>query len=364
MRRPRLLSGRPRPERTSSPLSVPLLLVSPPGSLPLPWPPLSPPPSPAPDSSDPFPARLHRGAITHGPIGQRYRAILTSLEFCVGFEDSLGVRIIGCGETGMLATVQKRAFAALGATALAATPLTSVSEQADAAKACRIDVTPRIDAKERFAGRSVSADIRYTSDVEMARGPMVKSGTVVRGTYRPQSVVGVDSLMRPSGGDWSLRGAVPRVPDAAKVPLRSAAVLLRRQPLHPAGPSASRLSPPRSPKQSIRSVQQKPALLGAPVDRGTRIVAFSADAVGSTRARSGERPTDRYRVRLQTGVGRGLAVIEGGKPAPLGCAAYAQTGGARAARPRTFVGWDGRGRWRSFTVPGSTITDAKGSPVG
>jgi len=155
----------------------------------------------------------------------------------------------------MPATVQRRAFAALGATALAATPLTSVSEQADAAKACRIDVTPRIDAKERLAGRSVSTDIRYTSDVEMARGPMVKSGTVVRGTYRPQSVVGVDSLMHPSGGDWSLRGAVrPRVPDAAKVPLRA-----------------------------IRSLRQNSGLLGAPVDRGTRVVAFSADAVGSTR---------------------------------------------------------------------------------
>ena len=67
----------------------------------------------------------------------------------------------------------------------------------------------------------VSTGIRYASDVEMARGPMVKSGTVVRGTYRPQRVVGVDSLIHPYGGDLSLRGAVrPRVPDAAKVPLR------------------------------------------------------------------------------------------------------------------------------------------------
>jgi hypothetical protein len=36
----------------------------------------------------------------------------------------------------------------------------------------------------------------------------------------------------------------------------------------------------------------------------------------------------------------------------LGCNAYDHS---KAARPRTFVGWDARGRWRSLTVPGKTF---------
>ena len=57
-------------------------------------------------------------------------------------------------------------------------------------------------------------------------------------------------------------------------------------------------------------------------------------------------------VSLYTAVGRGLPMIQGGVPAPLGCGAYDHS---KAARPRTFVGWHAQHRWRSFTVPGKTF---------
>jgi cytochrome c1 len=41
-----------------------------------------------------------------------------------------------------------------------------------------------------------------------------------------------------------------------------------------------------------------------------------------------------------------------GVAAPLGCNAYDHS---KAARPRTFVGWNAKGHWRSFTVPGKTF---------
>jgi exopolysaccharide biosynthesis protein len=57
-------------------------------------------------------------------------------------------------------------------------------------------------------------------------------------------------------------------------------------------------------------------------------------------------------VELYTAVGRGLPMVVGGTPAPLGCNAYDHS---KAARPRTFVGWNKSGNWRSFTVPGATF---------
>ena len=46
--------------------------------------------------------------------------------------------------------------------------------------------------------------------------------------------------------------------------------------------------------------------------------------------------------------------------APLGCKAYAHS---KAARPRTFVGWNANGVWRSVTVPGTKF-DGVGLRVG
>jgi hypothetical protein len=44
----------------------------------------------------------------------------------------------------------------------------------------------------------------------------------------------------------------------------------------------------------------------------------------------------------------------------MGCNAYDHS---KAARPRTFVGWNSKGYWRSFTVPGSKF-DGVGLRVG
>ncbi len=355
----------------------------------------------------------------------------------------------------MPVTTRTRALAAMGAGALAATLLTALPQQADAARACRIDVTTRVDQKERFAGRSVSkyvyatakgsaagsfdhagnvimttyplgaypslvnkkigeleavgsmvqnqaptalgginadfftfADIRYATHMEMARGPMVKDGVVIRGTARAQRVVGVDKLMQPYGGTLGVRGSVaPKATGAPKVRLRSVnwhALLDRGANLYTTAWSSAKRSDglatyPRPAGEvewvlnrrnkitSIRTSTSGASLRGAPVAQGTRVVAFSADVAASvvgvaldTKIKVSVRQKTDTGVRLLTGVGRGLPVVEGGKPAPLGCRAYAKTPGAKSARPRTFVGWDGKGRWRSFTVPGSSVTDANG----
>ncbi len=355
----------------------------------------------------------------------------------------------------MPVTLRTRAFAVIGAGAVTATLLTSLPQHADAARACRIDVTTRVDLKERFAGRSAAkyvyatakgsavgqldhagnvimttyplgaypslvnkkigeleavgsmvkgqapkalgginadfftfADIRYATHMEMARGPMVKDGVVIRGTARAQRVVGVDTLMQPYGGELGLRGSVaPKVTGNPKVKIRSVnwhALLGGGANLYTNAWSSTRRTDGqatyprpagvlewvlgrRNKITSIRSATTNASLRGAPVDKGTRVVAFPSDVVASvagvplgTKIKLRVRQKTSTGVTLLTGVGRGLPVVEGGKPAPLGCRAYANTAGARAARPRTFVGWDGKGRWRSFTVPGSSVTDVGG----
>jgi hypothetical protein len=341
----------------------------------------------------------------------------------------------------------------MGAGALAATLLTALPQQADAARACRIPVSKTFDLKERFAGGGVTkyfyataqgsavgqsnqsanvimatyplgaypslvnknigelqavgsmvqsqaptalaginadfftfADIRYATHMEMARGPMIKDGVVIRGTARAQRVVGIDKLMQPYGGTFGVRGSVaPKATGAPKVRIRSVnwhALLTGGANIYtpdwssvkgtngvalyprPAGALEWVLNG-RNKIKSIRSSTTSTTQLGAPVAAGTRVVAFSADVVSQissvpvgTKIKVGIRQKTDTGTSLRTGVGRGLPVIEGGKPAPMGCRAYAKTSGAKAARPRTFVGWDGKGRWRSFTVPGSQITDA------
>ena len=356
----------------------------------------------------------------------------------------------------MSVTLPWRAVAVVGASALAAALLAALPQQADAARACRIPVTTRVDLTERFAGRGVStyafatakgsavgqldhsgnvimtrfpsgayptlinqkigerapigamtkaqapqalgsinadffvfADVRYATHMEMARGPMVKGGALVRATSRPLRVVGVDTLGQPFGGDLKLRGSVrAKIPGAKKIPLRS----VNWHALQSAGANiytsdwsgvtnaggvATYPRPAgvvewvlngRNKIKTIRSSASGAANLGAPVASGTKVVAFSADASAGTTAvplgtkvRVTERQVTNTGVTLKTAVGRGLPLVEGGKPAPLGCRAYAKTAGAKAARPRTFVGWDGKGRWRTFTVPGSNVAEPNGN---
>ena len=54
-------------------------------------------------------------------------------------------------------------------------------------------------------------DIRYVSDIEMARGPMVRDGRVIRGTEKRQRVVGIDTNKQPFGGMMAVRGTVTPV---------------------------------------------------------------------------------------------------------------------------------------------------------
>ena len=340
----------------------------------------------------------------------------------------------------------------LGATLLAATQ----PQPADAARACRIDVTTRLDLTEKFANNGatkyywatsdgsavgqydhaanvimttfplgatpqlmykrigerqaigamaqaqypealgainadffVFADIRGTNDIEMARGPMVKAGQVIRGTSRDSRVVGLDSTMQPYGGELSVKGftqaqtgSAPRIglksvnwhqildggvnvytPDWSNAKNGAGTVLYPR----PAG-AVEWVVNGRNKVKSVRTAGS--SLLGAPVAAGTRVLAFSADVVAQvptvavgTKVRVNIKQQTTTGVTLDTAVGRGLELVNAGKPAPLGCRAYAQTGGAVSSRPRMFVGWDAKGRWRSFTVPGTRVYLKNGSSL-
>jgi hypothetical protein len=231
------------------------------------------------------------------------------------------------------------------------------------------------------------ADIGSTQDIEMARGPMVRDGVVIRGTHRPLQAVGVDTAGLPFGGELSLRGVVTAEGlDSLRVPVRSVnwhrlldggatiytddwsalrkdgAALFPR----PAGAVEWVLSV-RNRVKEVRSATVSPELLGAPVKAGTRVIAFPAEVAASTEAvplgtkvRARVRQVTTSGVQLSTAVGRGLTLLDSGRPAPLGCRAYMKSSGAKSARPRTIVGWDGKGRWRAFIVPGSDVSDSDG----
>lgn len=349
-----------------------------------------------------------------------------------------------------LRTHALRSTAAVGAGAAVAALLLTAPTPADAARACKIEVTTRLDKTVRFedggvvrnyfataqgsavglsnhsgnvimttfpqgaypslvhrkigereaigsmvqsqaptaigginADFFVFADIRYATDIEMARGPMVSGGTIIRGSAKELRVVGIDSSMAPFGGTLAVRGvARARVDGAPRIAVRSVnwhKVLGGGLNLYttswsrtkqadgraayprPAG-AAEWVISSRDKITSIRTATLNSAALGAPVARGSRVLAFSVDTAGladdvpvGTRVNLTVRQKTDTGATLQTAVGRGLTLVEAGRPAPLGCRAYAQGPGAISARPRTFVGWDDMGRWRAFTVPGSYI---------
>jgi hypothetical protein len=354
-----------------------------------------------------------------------------------------------------------RPAALIGAGVLSMTLLTATSPgPADAAHACRVPVTTRLDLTQKFAGNSagkstskyywataqgttvgqfdqsanvimntfpvgayphlmykrigereaigsmvqtqtpqalagidadffVFADIQGTSSIEMARGPMIADGAPIRGTYRSLRVVGLDTAMQPYGGELSLRGFVQaRTGTAPKIALRSlnwhnlltGGVNVYTPDWSNAKSSTGKVLYPRPPgavewvlnsRNKIKSVRGVgDPKLGAPVAAGTRVLAFSSDVASQvqstpvgTRVRVTIRQNTTTGVTLQMAVGRGLELIRDGKPAPLGCRAYAKTGGAVAARPRVFVGWDAQGRWRAFVVPGTKAYLKNGSSL-
>lgn len=231
-------------------------------------------------------------------------------------------------------------------------------------------------------------DIRYASDIEMARGPMIRDGRVIRGTTKRQRVVGIDTDKKPFGGMMAVRGSIqPELATAAAVPVVAVnwhkiigggvnvyttdwsqalrtdgkAVVPR-----PAGAVEWVLSS-RNKITAIRSSTKNTGKLGDPVKTGTRVLAFSDNSalatVGvptGTKVKVNIKQSTDTGVKLFTGVGRGLPLVEGGVAAPLGCNAYDHS---KAARPRTFVGWNSKGIWRSFTVPGRAF-DGVGLRVG
>jgi hypothetical protein len=222
-------------------------------------------------------------------------------------------------------------------------------------------------------------DIRYATDIEMARGPMVRDGRVLRGTYKRQRVVGIDTNHQPFGGMLAVRGTIQaQTGTASPIDIRSmnwhnilgGGVYIytptwssymsggRAQTPRPAGAVEWVLNS-RNKIKAIRSSTKNTAQLGAPVADGTRVLAFSDNAalgalgvpVGTKVSVHIKQSTDTG-VKLFTAVGRGLPLVENGTPGPMGCNAYDHS---KAARPRTFVGWNAKGNWRSFTVPGKTF---------
>lgn len=235
----------------------------------------------------------------------------------------------------------------------------------------------------------ITPDIRYAKDIEMVRGPMVKNGRAIRGTYKRQRVVGVDKTMQPFGGFLGVRGSIqPQVLNGPKMKVRglnwhrvmgrgitvyttdwsTVATRADGKANYPRPAGAAEWVLNRHNKiKSIRTSTRNASKLGAPVQDGTKVMAFSGNtALSALSATTGTKVKVKVRqstttgVKLLSAVGRGLPVVEGGKPAPLGCKAYARSSSAKSARPRTFVGWDGKGRWRSFTVPGSKLEVVNG----
>jgi exopolysaccharide biosynthesis protein len=224
-------------------------------------------------------------------------------------------------------------------------------------------------------------DIRYGTDLEMSRGPMIKDGKVLRATHKRQRVVGIDEAKQPFGGMVAVRGSVaPRLATASSVSISSmnwhkilgggvniyttdwTAIMRDGKAVvpRPAGAVEWVLNS-RNKIKSIRSATKNAGQLGAPVESGTRVLAFSENSAlqalgvpAGTKVRVRIRQSTDTGVDLLTAVGRGLPLVEGGVAAPLGCRAYAHS---KAARPRTFVGWNSNGMWRSFTVPGSKFDD-------
>ena len=225
-------------------------------------------------------------------------------------------------------------------------------------------------------------DIRYATSIEMPRGPMIRDGKVIRGTKNRQRVVGVDVNKQPFGGMVGVRGSItPDLATAASVPIVSMnwhkiigggvniytpdwSAALRPDGKayvpRPAGAVEWVLGPHNKIK-TIRSATKNKKKRGDPVQADTRVLAFSQNAalatVGvptGTKVKVNIRQSTDTGVKLFTAVGRGLPLVEGGVAAPLGCNAYDLS---KAARPRTFVGWNSKGVWRSFTVPGKSFDD-------
>ncbi|MFL6287752.1 MAG: phosphodiester glycosidase family protein [Actinomycetes bacterium] len=225
----------------------------------------------------------------------------------------------------------------------------------------------------------VFPDMRGMNDVEMSRGPMVRDGHLIRATAQRQRVVGVTTKHKPFAGMVAVRGTVRAKGSRVTTPVRA----LNWHQVKPGGVSiytqawSDAIPRPRgriewvlnshNTIRKVRSPARNSGELGDPVRDGTRVIAFSRDTAKAVRGMSTGTTVEVHthqatgsKAKLLTAVGRGLPMVQGGVAAPLGCNAYDHS---KAARPRTFVGWNSRGRWLSLTVPGSTF-DGIGLRIG
>jgi hypothetical protein len=231
-------------------------------------------------------------------------------------------------------------------------------------------------------------DIRYATDLEMSRGPMVRDGRVIRATNARQRVVGIDTNRQPFGGLMGIKGsATPQLATAQPVPIvsvnwhtiRNGGVNLYTTDWSNALRANGKAYTPRpagavewvlnshNKIKTIRSSTKNSGQLGDPVASGTKVLAFAENASlaglgvpAGTKVKISVKQNTSTGAKLFTAVGRGIPLVEAGVPAPLGCNAYDHS---KAARPRTFVGWNAKGYWRSFTVPGTKF-DGVGLRVG
>jgi hypothetical protein len=217
----------------------------------------------------------------------------------------------------------------------------------------------------------VFPDIRGVNSIEMSRGPMVRDGRIIRATYQRKRVVGLTRGREPFGGVLAIRGSIDTKALARPVPIRS----INWQGVKPGGVNlytsswSDGVPRPRGHIEwvlnrhhkirEIRSPARNRNERGNPVRDGTMVLAFPRDKAKAVRGATVGTPVNVTRkqstgrhVSLYTAIGRGLPMVLGGTAAPLGCNAYDHS---KAARPRTFVGWNAKGRWMSLTVPGKTF---------
>ena len=222
-----------------------------------------------------------------------------------------------------------------------------------------------------------STAIRYAAGIEMSRGPMVRDGEMIRGSKDKQVVVGVDTNGQPYGGTLGVRGSIqPRLATASPVPVVSVnwnkivggGVNVyttvwsdgvrtdgKQATPRPAGAVEWVLNS-RDKIKTIRSATNNARQLGAPVAAGTRVLAFANNVgTGSLGVPVGTGVKVNVKqaaggAQLFTAIGRGFALVDGGVAAPRGCRSYDVS---TAARPRTVIGWNKYGQWRTVTIPGT-----------
>ncbi len=238
----------------------------------------------------------------------------------------------------------------------------------------RVKTGDMVKAQEPRAISAITGDFFVTPTIrgrtlEIARGPMIKNGNIIRATRHREKVVGVGIKGRPFGGEVGLRGSIqsgdlPRVELQAVnwqrvkrggVTIYTSDWNAASDTPRPTGDAEWVINAHNKIKQ-VRTSTKNTGKLGAPVRDGTRVIAFSQNSAlvaegghVDTKVNVSIRQSTDNGVKLLTAIGRGMPLVVNGVAAPAGCDAYDHS---KAARPRTMIGWTKAGNWRTFTVPG------------